>query len=98
MLTSVEVEHIARLARLALSDDEKARFAVQLSAILDYAAELASVNVDDIAPTASVSPARSVMRDGDQVDGVLPRKAVLANAPASDGVSFVVQATFGDDA
>ncbi len=98
MLTSAEVDNIARLARLTLSDDEKTRFASQLSAILDYAAELASVDVSGIAPTATVSPALSVMRQGDAVDGTLPRKDVLANAPATDGLSFVVQATFGDDA
>ncbi len=98
MLTPAEVDNIARLARLALSEDEKTRFAPQLSAILDYAAELASVDVSGIAPTATVSPALSVMRHGDAVEGALPRKDVLANAPATDGVSFVVQATFGDDA
>ncbi len=94
MLTEAEVERIAHLARLAISDEDKRRYTQQLSAILDYAAELAEVDVEGIAPTASVLPVRSVLREGDAVEGMLPRADVLANAPASDGLSFAVQATF----
>jgi aspartyl-tRNA(Asn)/glutamyl-tRNA(Gln) amidotransferase subunit C len=96
MLTEAEVDRIAHLARLAISDEDKRRYVRQLSAILDYAAELAEVDIEGIAPTASVLPVRSVMRDGDAVDGTLPRADVLANAPASDGLSFAVQATFDE--
>ncbi len=96
MLTAAEVERIARLARLNLSDEEAARYAVQLSAVLDYAAELEGVNVEGIPPTASVLPIRSVMRAGDAPGAPLPRAAVLAHAPRSDGASFQVPATLGD--
>jgi aspartyl-tRNA(Asn)/glutamyl-tRNA(Gln) amidotransferase subunit C len=96
MLTESEVDRIAHLARLAITPDERARYAKQLSAILDYAAELAEVDIEGIPPTATVLPVRSVMREGDAVGGSLPRKDVLANAPATDGQSFVVQSTFGD--
>ena len=96
MLTAAEVERIARLARLDLSDEEAARYAQQLSAVLDYAAELADVNVDGILPTASVLPLRSVMRAGDAAGQSLPRELALANAPRSDGASFVVPGTLGD--
>ena len=92
-LTAAEVDHIALLARLELTDDEKARYAEQLSAILDYAAELMSVNVDDIPPTATVLDARNVMRPEDISGGSLPHDAALANAPRTDGASFEVQAT-----
>lgn len=94
MLTVSEVERIAHLARLAITDEEKARYAAQLSAILDYAAELAAVDLDGVPPTATVSPVRGVMRADDEVSGSLDRKDVLANAPATDGLSFAVQATF----
>ena len=96
MLTESEVDRIAHLARLSITAEEKARYGRQLSAILDYAAELAEVDIEGIPPTATVLPVRSVMRDGDAVSGALPRQDVLANAPASDGLSFVVQSTFGD--
>ena len=93
-LTVAEVEHIALLARLDLTEDEKARYAEQLSAILDYAAELMSVNVDDIPPTATVLDAHNVMRMEDMPGGSLPHNVALANGPRTDSASFEVQATF----
>jgi aspartyl-tRNA(Asn)/glutamyl-tRNA(Gln) amidotransferase subunit C len=94
MLTPAEVERIALLGRLALSDEEKSKYARQLSAVLDYASELAKVDVEGIPPTASVLPVRGVMRTGDAPSASLPREEALANAPRADGESFVVQATF----
>jgi aspartyl-tRNA(Asn)/glutamyl-tRNA(Gln) amidotransferase subunit C len=96
MLSPAEIERIAHLARLSLSDEEKVRYAQQLSAILDYAAQLADINVQGLAPTATVLSVRSVMREGDQVSGSMLRKDALANAPATDGASFEVQGTFAD--
>jgi aspartyl-tRNA(Asn)/glutamyl-tRNA(Gln) amidotransferase subunit C len=96
MLTLAEVERIAYLARLSLTDEEKARYARQLSAVLDYAAELANVDVEGIPPTATVLPIHNVMREGDQVSGPILREEALANAPGTDGVSFIVQATFDE--
>ncbi|BCX04164.1 MAG: aspartyl/glutamyl-tRNA(Asn/Gln) amidotransferase subunit C [Candidatus Roseilinea sp.] len=97
MLTVAEVERIARLARLALSEDEEARYARQLSAILDYAAQLAELDVEGIPPTASVLSVHSVMREGDEVVAGLTRADALRNAPDTDGASFIVQATFDDE-
>jgi aspartyl-tRNA(Asn)/glutamyl-tRNA(Gln) amidotransferase subunit C len=97
MLTIAEVERVALLGRLELSEDEKVRFARQLSAVLNYASELARVDVEGIPPTATVLPLRSVMRHDDRVSGSLSRAEALANAPSTDGASFIVQATFGDD-
>jgi aspartyl-tRNA(Asn)/glutamyl-tRNA(Gln) amidotransferase subunit C len=96
-LSAAEVEHIARLARLSLSEDELARYARQLSAILDYASQLAGLDIEDIPPTATVLPIHSVMREGDEVRMGLPRADALRNAPDTDGANFVVQATFGDE-
>lgn len=92
--TVAEVERIALLARLELTEGETSRYAVQLSAVLDYAAALMSVNVDDIPPTASVLDAVNVMRSDDIPGGSLSREEALANAPRTDGLSFEVQATF----
>jgi aspartyl-tRNA(Asn)/glutamyl-tRNA(Gln) amidotransferase subunit C len=95
-LSVEEVDHIALLARLSLTDEEKARYAQQLSAILDYAAELAGIDVESIPPTASVLAAHNVMRPADEVCCSTPHDEALRNAPRTDGASFEVQATFAD--
>ncbi len=84
-LTLAQVEHIAELARLALTDAEKALYREQLSAILEYAAILQRVDTSMIPPTATVLPLRNIMRE-DIVQPSLPIEDVLANAPdAADG-------------
>ena len=79
-LTLEEVEHIALLARLQLTEEEKRRYQVQLSAILDYAARLLALDTEGILPTASVLPLRSVLRLDEPRPG-LDLAALLANAP-----------------
>ena len=81
-LTIAEVEHIAELARLSLTEQEKNLFQDQLSAILDYAAVLQRVDTSAVPPTATVLALRNVMRD-DAVEPSLPTEDVLANAPAA---------------
>ncbi len=92
-LTRAQVEHIAELAKLKLSEEEINKMTEQLSAILDYAARLQELNTDAISPTASVVPLNNVMRD-DRVVPSLPRADVLANAPDKDerGEFFRVRA------
>jgi len=95
-LSLAEVEHVAELARLGLTDEEKALFRGQLSAILDYAAVLQAVDTSAIPPTATVLPLRNVMRD-DVAQPSLSQEDVLANAPdARDGffaVAAILQKT-----
>jgi aspartyl-tRNA(Asn)/glutamyl-tRNA(Gln) amidotransferase subunit C len=79
-LTIEEVEHIAGLARLKLTDEEKARYREQLSAILDYAARLQSLDTAGIPPTSSVLPPRTVLRPDEPKPG-LSREDLMANAP-----------------
>jgi len=88
-LSLAEVEHIASLARLHLTDDEKARYREQLSAILDYMTMLKRLDTSAIEPTASVLPLRSVLRP-DVVTPSLPPGALLANAPAAEAQMFRV--------
>lgn len=90
-LSLSEVEHVAELARLRLSDEEKALFREQLSAILDYAAVLQGVDTSSIAPTATVLPLRNVMRE-DESRPSLPQEDVLANAPDGRDGFFAVRA------
>jgi len=96
-LTASDVDRIAHLSRLALSPDEKARFAQQLTAILDYAGQLSQIDVDGIPPTATVLGVHSVMRAGDTVSGQIDRHDALGNAPATDGEAFIVQAALDHD-
>lgn len=88
-LTLAEVEHIAELARLALSDQEKARFCEQLSDILEYAARLQALDTTGIPPTASVLPERSVLR-ADEAHPGLPVQELLRNAPKIEAGQFCV--------
>ena len=88
-LTLAEVEHIAALARLRLTDEEKARYREQLSAILDYMTKLRQLDTSAIEPTATVLPLRTVLRP-DVVTPSLPPAELLANAPDAEGEMFRV--------
>ncbi|GIW13886.1 MAG: aspartyl/glutamyl-tRNA(Asn/Gln) amidotransferase subunit C [Tepidiforma sp.] len=82
-LTRDDVLHIARLARIALDEDEVERFRAQLSGILDHFEALAAVETEGIEPTAHPLPLANVMRD-DEVQPSLPRDEALANAPLTE--------------
>ena len=88
-ITRAEVEHVARLARLELSEEEKERMTVQLDAILGYMDQLNALDASDVEPTAAVIPMVSVMRE-DVVRPSLDPEAALANAPDREGVFFRV--------
>jgi len=88
-LTLEEVEHIASLARLRLTDEEKARYREQLSAILDYMVKLKRLDTSAIEPTATVLPLRTVLRS-DISRPSLPPDQLLANAPAAEAEMFRV--------
>jgi len=88
-LSPAEVDHVAGLAQLALSDQERELFREQLSSILEYAERLQELDTEAIAPTATVLPLENVMRD-DEVRPSLPLADVLANAPAVDDDCFQV--------
>ncbi|MBI4927842.1 MAG: Asp-tRNA(Asn)/Glu-tRNA(Gln) amidotransferase subunit GatC [Anaerolineae bacterium] len=88
-LTQAEVEHIAQLARLDLTEEEKARYREQLSAILDYAARLRELDTSHITPTASVLAASLPLRE-DEVRPGLSLQDVLSNAPQAEERQFRV--------
>ena len=90
-LTREEVLHIARLARIGLSDEDVAKFQVQLSEILTHFDLLAQLDTEGIEPTAYPLALDSVMRD-DEVQPSLPREEVLANAPVVEEGAFRVRA------
>jgi aspartyl-tRNA(Asn)/glutamyl-tRNA(Gln) amidotransferase subunit C len=88
-LSREEVQHIAELARLALSDEELALYQEQLSAILEHFERLQELDTEAIPPTATVLPLRSVMR-ADEPQSPFSRESILANAPAAEDGCFKV--------
>lgn len=88
-LTQEEVEHIAELARLRLSAEEKELYGEQLSEILDYAARLGAIDTSGISPTSSVQPARSKLRPDEPRPGLSTQQA-LRNAPEIEEDQFRV--------
>ncbi len=88
-LTREEVEHIAELARLELTEEEKARYREQLSAILEYAARLQELETSHIPPTASVLSKRSPLRPDVPAPGLTLDQA-LQNAPRAEDDQFRV--------
>jgi aspartyl-tRNA(Asn)/glutamyl-tRNA(Gln) amidotransferase subunit C len=88
-LTLAEVEHIAELARLNLTPEEKERYRQQLSAILEHAARLQEIDTSQISPTSSVLPPRSVLRVDTAVE-FPKRKELLENAPRKEGDQYRV--------
>ena len=84
-LNRKEVEHVALLSRLELSEQELDKFTGQLDAILEYIDVLNQVDTSAVEPMAHVLEIRNVMRS-DEVQPSLPREAALQNAPdAEDG-------------
>ncbi len=89
MLTAQTVEHVAKLARLALSEDEKKLYAEQLSKIIDYFDELKAVNTDGVEPMAHALNIVNVLRE-DVVKTPPGRDLLLKNAPDQENGYFKV--------
>ena len=90
-----QVEHIAELAKLSLSEEEIAMFAGQLSTMLGYFENLSELDTSAISPTASVLPLDSVTRP-DETAPSLPTEAALANAPDAVDGQFQVAAVLDE--
>jgi aspartyl-tRNA(Asn)/glutamyl-tRNA(Gln) amidotransferase subunit C len=94
-LSRADVEHVAYLARLGLTDEELERLEGQLNHILDQYAILATVPTDHIAPTAQTIELENILRE-DIVQPSFASDAVLALAPATEGEFIVVPAILGE--
>ena len=92
-LTIEQVQHIANLARLELTESEIARYRDQLSAILDYFQQLDGVDTENIDPTDSLSPVEKSLRSDDVKPG-LSLADLLKNAPDVDDEQFCVPPVF----
>ena len=94
-LSRSDVEHVAHLARLGLSDDELSLLEGQLNHILDQYAVLAELDTDQIPPTAQTIEVENILRD-DAVRPGLTVDEALANAPQRSGDHVVVPPILGD--
>ena len=95
-LSIQEVEHIAKLARLELTDEEKVRYREQLSAILDHVAKLQTLDTSSVAPMTAVfsaQPTESHLRP-DRSRPSLPTDVLLQNAPAHEQDQFKIPPVF----
>jgi aspartyl-tRNA(Asn)/glutamyl-tRNA(Gln) amidotransferase subunit C len=84
-----EVLHVARLARLALTEEEIEPMARELSAVLDHVARIGELDLDDVAPTSHVVDITGALRP-DEPRPCLPREVALAQAPAVADGGFLV--------
>ena len=91
-----EVKKVAKLARLELSADDLARMQSQLSAILDYVAQLDELDTEGVEPLAHPLPIANVFRPDEPVPSLSPA-AALQNAPSKVGDYFGVPAVFDTD-
>jgi len=94
-LTRETVAHVARLARLDVTDDEIELFTTQLSAVLDHAADIEKLDTTDVPPTAHPLPLENVLRD-DVVEPSLDREEVLSQAPSAEDDRFRVPRILGE--
>jgi len=89
MPVEIDIEHVARLARLDLTDEEKVRLRAQLGVILEHAAKVSEVAADDVPPTAYAIARANVLRP-DEVTPSLTTEEVLSNAPEVESDRFKV--------
>ena len=95
-ITRDEVVHVARLARLSLSDAEIDKFTGQLGDILEHAADIEALDVGDVEPTSHPLPMVNVLRP-DELRPALDRDLLLSQAPAAEGGQFRVPPILGEE-
>jgi aspartyl-tRNA(Asn)/glutamyl-tRNA(Gln) amidotransferase subunit C len=94
-LSRDEVAHVAKLARLELTDEELDTFTPQLAAILEHAADVEALDLADVPPTSHPYPLANVLRPDVARDAGI-REAVLAEAPAAQDGMFRVPPVLGE--
>ncbi len=94
-ITREDVAHVARLARLRLTDAELDTFTDQLAKVLDHARDVEALDVADVPPTSHPYPLQNVLR-ADEVRPSLDRDAVLRSAPATEDGMFRVPPVLGE--
>jgi aspartyl-tRNA(Asn)/glutamyl-tRNA(Gln) amidotransferase subunit C len=93
-ITIADVEYVAGLAQLSLSDTAKQKLAQELGGILSYIEKLNELDTEGIEPMMHAMPLTNVLRE-DRVEPSLPRELALKNAPNTDGEYFLVPKILG---
>ncbi|MCR3922100.1 MAG: Asp-tRNA(Asn)/Glu-tRNA(Gln) amidotransferase subunit GatC [Firmicutes bacterium] len=88
-ITRNEVDHVARLARLEMTEEEMVQATGELNKILQYIDKLNKLDTTDVLPTAHVLPLQNVLRE-DKIQACLTRQDALANAPEEEDGMFRV--------
>lgn len=82
----IDIRHVAKLARLALTEDEVSTYGAQLGSLMTHVDALAGLDTERVSATAQVVPSRNVQRlDAVRPETILSREAALANAPRAVG-------------
>lgn len=89
MISRKEVEHVAWLARLELSEEEEERFSKQLGQVLEHASKIKEVDTSNVPPTSHSLPLKNVFRE-DEVRESLSQGEALSNAPQKEKGAFLV--------
>ncbi len=95
-ITLEQVRHVAKLARLDLSDQQVQKYAGQLGSILAYVEKIGQIDTSGVEPMAHVLPLHNVLRE-DEIQPSLPLEEVLKNAPETDGPFFKVPKVIADE-
>ncbi len=88
-MVDIDVDHVAWLARLELTEEERERFGKQLRQILEHAAAVSSVDTSEVPPTSHPLPLAGVLRE-DLVTPSLSQEEALSNAPLAEGGYFAI--------
>ena len=94
-ISKSDVAHVACLARLALSEEELGRYTTQLAAVLEHAADIASLDIEGVPPTAHPFPLANVFRE-DVPRPCLDRDEVLSQAPDVEDDRFRIPRILGE--
>lgn len=89
-----QIEHIAKLSRLELTEDEKKLYSEQLSSVLDYVEQLSEVDTENVEPTANITGLSNVFREDAVEESGVSYKEIEKNAPEFKDGNFVVPSVF----
>lgn len=93
-LSLEQVEFIAKLSKLELTDEEKKKYSLQLSSVLEYVNQLSEVDTDGVEPTANITGLKNVFRDDLVKESAIDHDEIKKNAPGFENGSFVVPGVF----
>ena len=89
-----QIEHIAKLSRLELTEDEKKLYSEQLSSVLEYVELLSEVYTENVEPTSNITGLKNVTREDGIEESGISHEDIKKNAPEWDGDNFVVPGVF----